>query len=104
MSTPALRAMASFSRLVRFLPKGYSAPLIGEPVNSNQDVGLASFNNDDIIVELFSGSSMLAPGQRTGQTRKVHRLLSPLCAQEVGTIRCIGLNVSDGGALPAVLH
>ena len=68
--------------------------MIGEPSDRNQDVGLASYHNDKIEVEVFSGSSILAPGHRTGQFRQVQRLLSPLAATEVGTIRCIGLNVS----------
>lgn len=52
------------------------------------------YQSEEVKVEVFSGSSILLPGQRTGEIRKVDRILSPLAASEVGTIRCIGLNVS----------
>lgn len=80
--------------LVRFVPK--SAPssiLIGEPVQASLDVGLASREGKDISVNVFSGRSVLSPGSRTDRTESVERLLSPLAQEEVGTIRCIGLNV-----------
>jgi hypothetical protein len=37
---------------------------------------------------------VLAPGRETGQTAVIDRILSPLAVSEVGSIRCIGLNVS----------
>ncbi|RSH84085.1 hypothetical protein EHS25_005330 [Saitozyma podzolica] len=84
--------MSSYSRLVRFLPRSSSTPLIGEPVNAEQDVGLASYAGETIEVDVFSGSSILNPGEKTGKKEVVERLLSPLAQNEVGTIRCIGLN------------
>ncbi|CVL12710.1 hypothetical protein FPRO06_11074 [Fusarium proliferatum] len=86
-------ASSAFKRLVRFVPK--SAPssiLIGEPVQASLDVGLASREGKDISVNVFSGRSVLSPGSRTDRTESVERLLSPLAQEEVGTIRCIGLN------------
>ncbi|RBR18969.1 hypothetical protein FVER53590_10061 [Fusarium verticillioides] len=86
-------ASSAFKRLVRFVPK--SAPssiLIGEPVQASLDVGLASREGKDITVNVFSGRSVLSPGSRTDRTESVERLLSPLAQDEVGTIRCIGLN------------
>ncbi|WVQ87874.1 hypothetical protein IAS59_001605 [Cryptococcus gattii] len=84
--------MSSFSRLVRFIPKSSSTPLIGEPVNADLDVGLAAYESKPIEVEVFSGTSVLKPGEKTGKKEIVERLLSPLAQSEVGTIRCIGLN------------
>ncbi|GAA6049564.1 hypothetical protein JCM3770_000850 [Rhodotorula araucariae] len=84
--------MSSWSRLVRFLPTSGSTPLIGEPTNPEQDVGLASFAGEPIEVETFSGTSVLNPGERTGKKETVKAVLSPLAQEEVGTIRCIGLN------------
>jgi hypothetical protein len=90
----ALSRMA-FSRLVRFVPKSDpSAVLIGEPVNSSQNVGLATRNGEKVEVKVFSGKSALDPGSATEQIETVEHLLSPLAQEEVGTIRCIGLNVS----------
>lgn len=85
--------MSSWSRLVRFEPSSGGAPQIGEPVDTSLDVGLATFNGEPVEVELFSGSSVVAAGERTGRKETVGRLLSPLAESEVGTIRCIGLNV-----------
>ncbi|RKL13807.1 hypothetical protein BFJ68_g7038 [Fusarium oxysporum] len=69
-----------------------SSILIGEPVQASLDVGLASREGKDISVNVFSGRSVLSPGSRTDRTESVERLLSPLAQEEVGTIRCIGLN------------
>lgn len=87
--------MATFQRLVRFVPKSGGEPLIGEPVERDQDVGLATYAGEPVEVEVFAGRSVLEPGERTGKKEQVERLLSPLAASEVGTIRCIGLNVSQ---------
>jgi hypothetical protein len=86
--------MASFSRLVRFIPSSGGQPRLGEPLDQDQDVGLAMLKNEPVHVNIFSGSSILAPGSRTEKNEQVGKILSPLAAEEVGTIRCIGLNVS----------
>lgn len=84
----------SFTRLIRFIPASDSSKvLLGEPVDPDQDVGLATREGKDVEVKVFSGSSALEPGQLTDKVEKVGRLLSPLTQEEVGTIRCIGLNV-----------
>ncbi|KAK0636889.1 hypothetical protein B0T17DRAFT_613555 [Bombardia bombarda] len=83
----------SFQRLVRFVPKGDdSQVLLGEPVDSTLDIGVAVRKGEDVEVKVFSGASVLAPGSPTGQVAVIGRILSPLTQQEVGTIRCIGLN------------
>ncbi|GAA5932239.1 hypothetical protein JCM3775_001169 [Rhodotorula graminis] len=84
--------MSTWSRLIRFVPASGSTPVIGEPCDPAQDVGLASFAGDPIEVDTFTGSSILDPGERTGTKDKVKTILSPLAQSEVGTIRCIGLN------------
>jgi hypothetical protein len=84
----------SFSRLVRFVPK--SNPqliLVGEPEDAHQDVGLATRSGQPVKVRVFSGTSALEPGYATHRVEEIGRLLSPVSQQEVGTIRCIGLNV-----------
>ncbi|WWC90324.1 uncharacterized protein L201_005257 [Kwoniella dendrophila CBS 6074] len=91
--------MSYFTRLVRFIPKSSASsttatvtPLIGEPVDPKLDVGLASYDSKHVEVEVYSGPSILNPGEKTGKKELVDRLLSPLAQSEVGTIRCIGLN------------
>ncbi|KAK4165175.1 hypothetical protein QBC43DRAFT_369305 [Cladorrhinum sp. PSN259] len=83
----------AFERLVRFVPKDDpSKVLIGEPADSSLDVGLAVYQNKDVLVNLYSGTSVLSPGSPTGQTAVIGQILSPVTVTEAGTIRCIGLN------------
>ena len=86
--------------LVRFIPRSNrSSILIGEPIDPKLDVGLALYHGKDVHVYPFSGASVLNPGQRTEKTEIIERLLSPLAQNEVGSIRCIGLNVSTPSKL-----
>lgn len=79
--------------LVRFRPaSNVSEILIGQPVDSDTDVGVAVREGKDVEVAVFSGSSVLSPGTQTEQRAKIGKILSPLSQSEVGTIRCIGLN------------
>lgn len=59
------------------------------------DVGAALRAGKEVLVDIFSGKSALSPGSKTGKTESIGRLLSPLAQEEVGTIRCIGLNVCN---------
>ncbi|KAJ7510687.1 hypothetical protein B0H11DRAFT_2152232 [Mycena galericulata] len=85
-------APLAWKRLIRFIPRSGGAALIGQPTDAAQDVGLASREGKEIKVEVFDGASVLTAGSPTGRVEVVERLLSPLAAHEVGTIRCIGLN------------
>ncbi|KAH0834393.1 hypothetical protein FOPE_03806 [Fonsecaea pedrosoi] len=86
----------AWKRLVRFVPRSDpSKVLIGQPQNDDVDVGIALRKGQDVPVDVFSGSSVLSPGRETGSSAIIDRVLSPLAMSEVGTIRCIGLNVSD---------
>ncbi|KAK3390855.1 hypothetical protein B0H63DRAFT_466634 [Podospora didyma] len=83
----------SFTRLVRFAPKGDdSKVLIGEPVDRSVDIGAAVRKGEEVKVKVFSGSSVLEAGEPTDQVAVIGRVLSPVSQAEVGTIRCIGLN------------
>ncbi|KAK3688422.1 hypothetical protein B0T22DRAFT_153187 [Podospora appendiculata] len=83
----------AFQRLVRFVPKGSDDKvLIGEPVDSSVDVGKAVRNGEDVQVKVFSGTSVLDAGAPTDEVAVIGRILSPVSQEEVGTIRCIGLN------------
>jgi hypothetical protein len=68
--------------------------LIGEPVDPQVDIGLAVYQGKDVSVRSFTGTSVLNPGQKTETIEIIERILSPLAQSEVGSIRCIGLNVS----------
>ncbi|KAK3380136.1 hypothetical protein B0T24DRAFT_675853 [Lasiosphaeria ovina] len=83
----------AFQRLVRFVPKGLSSKiLIGEPVDSAVDVGVAVRKGLDVKVKVFSGASVLDAGSATDEVAVIDQVLAPLTQSEVGTIRCIGLN------------
>jgi hypothetical protein len=75
-----------------------SKVLVGEPVDPKIDVGLAIYEGKDVQVNRFSGSSILAPGEKTGIVESIKIVLSPLAQSEVGTIRCIGLNVTNSSS------
>lgn len=86
----------TFNRLVRFIPRSSQGRiLIGQPVSEQIDVGLALYNGEEVEAEVFSGVSILECGRPTGVVEKVQKVLSPLAAHEVGTIRCIGLNYTQ---------
>ncbi|EXJ55492.1 hypothetical protein A1O7_08419 [Cladophialophora yegresii CBS 114405] len=88
-----------WKRLVRFVPRRDSSKiLLGHPRDDNIDVGLAVRTGQDVAVDIFSGSSVLSPGQATGTSDIIDRVLSPLAGTEVGTIRCIGLNYKQHAA------
>jgi hypothetical protein len=78
---------------VRFIAKSTNSIVIGKPTSQSLDVGAAILAGKPVLVETYSGSSVLSPGSPTGKTEEIGRLLSPLTENEVGTIRCIGLNV-----------
>ncbi|KAJ9139167.1 Fumarylacetoacetate hydrolase family protein [Pleurostoma richardsiae] len=91
--------MAHFTRLVRFVPQSdLSRILIGQPVEPDLDVGLALRKGLKVTAFVFSGSSVLAPGSTTSVVEVIDRILSPLASNEVGTIRCIGLNYKQHAA------
>ena len=85
----------SFTRLVRFVPASDASRVcIGEPESDTVDVGVALRKGLSVSTFLWSGTSVLFPGIKTHQREVIGRLLSPVANTEVGTIRCIGLNVS----------
>lgn len=85
----------SFTRLVRFVPTSDASKVfIGEPESDTVDVGAALRNGQPVSAFLWSGNSVLSPGTKTNDREVIGQLLSPVAAAEVGTIRCVGLNVS----------
>ncbi|VUC35334.1 unnamed protein product [Clonostachys rosea] len=87
----------AWSRFVRFVSTD-NRELCGEPEDPSIDVGLAIAANEEVRVNVLGGSSALSSGPWTGEVAVIRKLLSPLSTQEVGTIRCIGLNFKDHAA------
>ncbi|KAF4958232.1 hypothetical protein FGADI_2604 [Fusarium gaditjirri] len=90
MASSALQPLAG---LVRFVPRSSpSKILIGQPADKDIDVGAALRKGQEVAVNVWSGLSVLSPGSSTGTTETIDRVLSPLAQNEIGTIRCVGLN------------
>jgi hypothetical protein len=86
----------SFTRLVRFVPRSDESKIcIGEPESNSVDVEAALRNDQPVSAFVWSGNSVLSPGIKTADREVIGRLLSPVAPSEVGTIRCLGLNVSS---------
>jgi len=93
------KVLTPHTGLVRFVPKSDpSKILLGQPIDDDLDVGLALRDGKEVKVDVFSGSSVLSPGQASGQQAVIDRVLSPLTQVEAGTIRCIGLNYKQHAA------
>lgn len=83
------------------MPKSDSSKiLIGQPIDDEIDVGIALREGKEVTVDIFSGESVLSPGEATGKNVVVERVLSPLTPVETGAIRCIGLNVRYSSKIP----
>ncbi|KAF2850336.1 fumarylacetoacetate hydrolase [Plenodomus tracheiphilus IPT5] len=83
----------SWSRLVRFVAREDGIEHVGEPLDGDVDVGAAIASGLEVRVRAFTGSSVLSPDiHPTSTILTISRLLPPLSAAEIGTIRCIGLN------------
>ncbi|KAH8820235.1 hypothetical protein F5884DRAFT_763305 [Xylogone sp. PMI_703] len=87
-----------WKRFIRF--RGEDGKIYcGEPIDTNVDVGLALLENKDIFARVLDTDTALDYNARfTGETKKVVVVLSPLAAEAIGTIRCIGVNYKDHGA------
>ncbi|KAL2205861.1 hypothetical protein CC79DRAFT_1334199 [Sarocladium strictum] len=98
----------TWGRFVRFVAEDGKRELCGEPVDADIDVGLALAAKEKVSVKVLKASSALDSGaQFTGEVTTISKLLPPLSAQDIGTIRCVGLNFKDhaaelGCALPEV--
>ncbi|KAM0786098.1 hypothetical protein ACM66B_006909 [Microbotryomycetes sp. NB124-2] len=92
--------MSTWSRIVRYQSKTdpSGSPRIGEPIDSQLDVGKAIYDGQTVTVKRFSGNSILNAGEVTNDVDEVHKVLSPLSELEVGSIRCIGLNYKKHAA------
>jgi 2-keto-4-pentenoate hydratase/2-oxohepta-3-ene-1,7-dioic acid hydratase in catechol pathway len=81
------------------VPKGNATKvLVGEPSSDIEDVGDALYKGQTVSAALYSGTSILSAGTATGENVEVDHVLSPLQQNEVGTIRCIGLNYRQHAA------
>ncbi|KAK2465966.1 hypothetical protein APHAL10511_001607 [Amanita phalloides] len=83
----------TWTRLIRFVAVETSDVHIGQPIDPNLDVGLAAHQ-----VREITGSALDPTAQLTDNLLTVKALLSPFSRQQVGIVRCLGLNYSDHAA------
>ncbi|KAJ3841868.1 fumarylacetoacetate hydrolase [Lentinula raphanica] len=84
-----------WTRLIRFVALETSRVHIGEPVDANLDVGVAAHQGTPIKAYEIIGSALDPAAQVTRKILTVKSLLSPLTRNEIGFVRCLGLNYSD---------
>jgi hypothetical protein len=104
--------MKQWSRLIRFLAAETLKVHIGEPIEPLLDgkaflydvlrfsfsfttVGLAAANNTPIKAFEIVSSALDPSAQLTKKVLTVKQLLSPLSREQVGLVRCLGLNYTD---------
>ncbi|KAG9019690.1 hypothetical protein FRB90_011499 [Tulasnella sp. 427] len=91
--------MPSWTKLVRFKALETGKVHLGQPVDLKLDVGLAILKGSQVVVHEIAGKSALDPNARlTEKKLTVSKLLSPLAREEIGIVRCIGLNYTDHAA------
>ncbi|KZW04168.1 fumarylacetoacetate hydrolase [Exidia glandulosa HHB12029] len=87
-----------WKRLIRFEAAEDGAVHIGQPVDAQLDVGLAFSKNETIKAHEISGSALDPGAQVTDKVLTVKKLLAPLSREQVGLVRCLGLNYKDHAA------
>jgi 2-keto-4-pentenoate hydratase/2-oxohepta-3-ene-1,7-dioic acid hydratase in catechol pathway len=87
-----------WTRLIRFIAAETSRVHIGQPIDANIDVGLASSHGKSILAYEIIGSALDPAAQVSKNILTVKTLLSPLANEEVKVVRCLGLNYSDHAA------
>ncbi|EPQ26066.1 uncharacterized protein PFL1_06274 [Pseudozyma flocculosa PF-1] len=85
-----------YSRVVRFDPASTTQVCYGVPADPDQDIGLAIARGETVLIDTLSGPSLFELGDRFGGHREsADVILSPLDEDEIGAIRCIGLNYKN---------
>ncbi|KAH9939363.1 fumarylacetoacetate hydrolase [Epithele typhae] len=87
-----------WTRLIRFVAAETAQVHIGEPVDAKLDVGLALHQKKPIKAYEITGSALDSSAQVTKNVLTVRQLLAPLSREEVGLVRCLGLNYADHAA------
>ncbi|CAK5263179.1 unnamed protein product [Mycena citricolor] len=87
-----------WTRLIRFVAAETAQVHIGQPVDPKLDVGLAASKGTPIRAFEILGSALDPAAQVTERILTVQQLLSPLSREQVGYVRCLGLNYADHAA------
>lgn len=91
--------MAQWKRLIRFEAAEDGAVHFGQPVDDAVDVGLAYIARDPPLKAYEIAGDALDPAARVSdRVLTVKKLLAPLSREQVGLVRCLGLNYRDHAA------
>ncbi|THG95879.1 hypothetical protein EW026_g5848 [Hermanssonia centrifuga] len=93
---PAIKT--NWSRLIRFVAAETAQIHIGEPIDPELDVGLAFHKEQAIKAYEIFGSALDPAAQVTKNVLTVKQLLPPLSREQIGVVRCLGLNYADHAA------
>ncbi|KAJ6587783.1 hypothetical protein B0H10DRAFT_2167963 [Mycena sp. CBHHK59/15] len=85
----------NWTRLIRFVAAETSQVHIGQPVDATLDVGLAAHRGAMIQAHEIVGSALDPAARVSSMVLTVKQLLSPLAREQVGYVRCLGLNYAD---------
>ncbi|KAJ7668142.1 hypothetical protein B0H17DRAFT_1088258 [Mycena rosella] len=87
-----------WTRLIRFIAAETSQVHIGQPLDAALDVGLAAHRGETIKAREIVGSALDPAASLSSTVLTVKHLLSPLAREEIGYVRCMGLNYADHAA------
>lgn len=118
----AKRRVQQWTRLIRFVAVETAQVHVGEPIDGNLDsmftlvlhpsihsslrsltlpsVGLAIHNGQTVKAYEILGSAIDPAAQVSSNVLTVKQLLSPLSREQVGIVRCLGLNYADHAVRP----
>ncbi|RSH81659.1 uncharacterized protein EHS24_007839 [Apiotrichum porosum] len=90
-------ASVQWTRLIRFVPTGASAPIYGEPIGSDAelaDIGAAAAAGKLTarVIDVGADGPLSPAAKVTEQVATVGTLLGPLPVEAVPDVKCIGLN------------
>ncbi|GJE84461.1 fumarylacetoacetate hydrolase [Phanerochaete sordida] len=88
----------AWTRLIRFVAAETSQVHLGEPCDRWLDVGLAFHKKQTIKAYEIVGAALDPAAQVTNNVLTVQHLLPPLTREEIGVVRCLGLNYADHAA------
>ncbi|CAL1700052.1 unnamed protein product [Somion occarium] len=84
-----------WTRLIRFVAAETAQVHIGEPIDPKINVGLAFRQRKPIKAYEIVGSVLDPAAEVTKKVLTVKELLSPLSREQLGIVRCLGLNYAD---------
>ncbi|KAK7681892.1 hypothetical protein QCA50_014854 [Cerrena zonata] len=87
-----------WTRLIRFVAAETSEVHLGQPVDAKLDIGLAFRQKKTIKAYEILGGVLDPAAQVTNNVLTVKHLLTPLSREQLGIVRCLGLNYGDHAA------